>query len=289
MKPDISRQPAWLASIVSLPAPSPVLKRIDTVVRDPESCAADIVNSLKLDPSTAGRVLKLANSAYIGIPRTVSSLQNAVVLLGTKRIHSLVLASGLLDSFPILSSAPFTVYDYWRHSITVALIAESVAKHLRRYDSIDEEEVFAAAVLHDIGKLVIAGFDPNALGALYARGLAEGKPLHALEEDASSHVHIGELLAAQWNFPVALTDTIGRHHAPFQKQENRRLVSIVHMADFMAHMLGYGTIWNEAPPRFEAVTLDEMRLLPETLKIIASKALEDQKKIEEMVAVLKSG
>ena len=79
--------------IGTLPSPGPVIQRINAVMANPSSSASDLEEALKLDPSTVSRVLKLANSAYIGVPRTISSLKSAVVLLGQKRIRSVVMSS----------------------------------------------------------------------------------------------------------------------------------------------------------------------------------------------------
>ena len=79
--------------IGTLPSPGPVIQRINAVMSNPSSSASDLEEALKLDPSTVSRVLKLANSAYIGVPRTISSLKSAVVLLGQKRIRSVVMSS----------------------------------------------------------------------------------------------------------------------------------------------------------------------------------------------------
>ena len=84
--------------IGNLPIPTPVLQRINAIMANADSSAQDIVEAIKLDPVMVSRVLKLANSAYIGVPRTVSSLKNAVVLLGQKRIRALALSSSLLAS-----------------------------------------------------------------------------------------------------------------------------------------------------------------------------------------------
>ncbi|MBD3393488.1 MAG: HDOD domain-containing protein, partial [Chitinivibrionales bacterium] len=123
--------------INDLPSLSPVLARMNAIVASSEASAFEIVDALKLDPAISTKVLRLANSAYVGIPRTVSSLHNAVVILGQRRIHSLVLSASALSSFPRAGPMPFSNMDFWRHSITVALVCESIAKHLKRYDAVE--------------------------------------------------------------------------------------------------------------------------------------------------------
>ena len=86
-------QKAFSRAVSALPSLTAVLRRIFAVVEDSNSSVLDITRVLQMDPAITGKVLRLANSAYIGIPHTVSSIQNAVTLLGTRRIQSLILVS----------------------------------------------------------------------------------------------------------------------------------------------------------------------------------------------------
>ncbi|GAG15882.1 unnamed protein product, partial [marine sediment metagenome] len=161
MQNDIPSDSSNLAieKINTLPSLSPVVQKISAVIADPDVSANDVVDVLKLDPAIASKVLRLANSAYIGMPRTVSSLQNAVVILGQRRIHSLVLAASTLSALKPDNSLPFSYMRFWKHSVTVAIICESIARHLKRYDPIEAGEVFCGGILHDIGKLVLGVYD----------------------------------------------------------------------------------------------------------------------------------
>ena len=142
-----------LAAIDDLPSLSPVLVRLSKITANPGSSAQQVADVVKLDPALTARIMRLANSAYVGIPRTIDSLKNAVVLLGQKRIYSLALTAGVLLSIKKRGNLPFSHKDFWRHSVAVGMIAESITKNLRRRDSIDNDQAFTAGLLHDIGKL----------------------------------------------------------------------------------------------------------------------------------------
>jgi len=150
-------------AIEELPSLTPVLAKLDAVIADPTSSADDMAKVLKLDPALAGRVLRLANSAYVGLPQSVGSITSAVVLLGQKRIRSLAITSGILSGFKTTNELPFALAHFWRHSIGAALVAESITKYLKRYAAIDGDEAFAAGLLHDVGKLAMACFHPHLL------------------------------------------------------------------------------------------------------------------------------
>jgi putative nucleotidyltransferase with HDIG domain len=273
-------------AIRDLPVLSPVAGRIAQVVSNAESSVTAVVDALKLDPVISGKVLKLANSAYVGIPHTISSVKNAVVLLGQKRIHSLVMATTILSALKTGHDLPFSLYRYWKHSITVAMIAESVAKHLKRYSPIDSEDVFSAGMLHDIGKLVLGMWNAQALGNSVRESASKNVPFYSVEDTLTSHTNAGGVLCDHWNFPQTLKSAIVFHHAPEQATDFSRLVSIVHMGDVMAHIIGFSTFEREALPQPSAHAVSDVTLPPERLRVIADDALKNEKKIESFINFL---
>jgi putative nucleotidyltransferase with HDIG domain len=281
-------QKTIVKAISDLPTPSSVFRRICEVMDDPDSSVSEISEVLRLDPAIASKILRLANSAYAGIPNTVSSLHNAIVLLGTKKIHSLVMASGLLSNFKHRQIASFSLDQFWKHSVTVALISESIAKHLRRYDSVDENEAFSGAILHDIGKLVIGCHYPKLFNSFYEKSINEKIAFFQAEEDQLSHSKIGEMLAEYWSFPPNLRDVISFHHYPDQAQENLNLISIIHVSDVMVHILGCPIMVGEFEPQINERALKAIQLPPERLRVIAGNAVADCKRLETILQMFSS-
>ncbi len=271
-----------LKKITSLPSLSPVVQKIGAVIAKPNASADEIVSVLKMDPAIAGKVLRLANSAYIGIPRTVSSLQNAVVILGNRRIHSLVLAVSTLSHFNQGYSLPFDAIRFWKHSITVALVCESMARHLKRYDTMEASEVFCAGILHDLGKLVLGVYYADQIRRIYSKALKHGTPVYTNEKPELCHMRIGALVATQWNFPEMLIHAINLHHTPLYSDKFIKIVSMVHIADIMVHIVGLTTVPEEATPKINGEAMQVIGLSPERLKVIATDALENEKQIESL-------
>jgi putative nucleotidyltransferase with HDIG domain len=274
---------AFIERIKSLPALSPALQKIREVMACADTSAADIVDVLKLDPAISTKVLRLANSAYIGIPRTVSSLQNAVVILGQKRIYSLVLAASTLASIPRGTGIPFNIVDFWKHSVTTALICESIARHLQRYGDIETGDYFCAGILHDIGKLALVEYDAARICEVRERSQQSGIPFFRAEDEDMSHMHIGYYLGHRWNFPDNLTNTIMYHHAPERAVTCKKIAAIVHVADIMAHMVGFQTFPGEVIPLISNFAVTQISLPPERLRTIAQEVSEDEKQIESML------
>jgi putative nucleotidyltransferase with HDIG domain len=201
-------------AIEHLPIPSSVLRRINRVISKPDASGADVANALRFDPTLCGKVLRLANSAYIGLPHRVSSLPHAVVLLGIKRVHSLVLTSELIAPYKQSASLPFSIDRFRRHAVTVAYIAESIARHLKRYDAPDQHELFSGALLHDIGKLLAGAVDGEEVRKTYERAKKMKIPYYRAEREEFSHRALGLAIAEKWHFPPDLSACIRGHHTP---------------------------------------------------------------------------
>lgn len=271
--------------IERLPVPSSVLHRINRILANPETSANDVAEVLKLDPALSGKVLRLANSAYIGIPRTVSSLPHAVVLLGMKRIYGIVLASELLKPFPNSAHIPFSLDRFRFHAVTVAFIAESIGRHLQRYDAISEHELFSGALLHDIGKLLAGIADPDAMTEIYKRSRKLEIPFYRAENDEFSHTVLGLELAQRWQFPAELAACIRGHHAAACFPESHRMVSVIHIADIMAHVLGFALYPDEKTPEIDEAALSSVQLPVERLRVIAGDILQRQEQIASLLEI----
>ena len=269
-----------------LPVPSVSLQKIFGVLRSPDASATDIADAIKLDPSLSAKVLRLANSAYIGLPRAVSSVHHAVVLLGIRRIHSLVITCELLSPCRDLALFPFSIDRFRTHSVIVAFIAEAIGKHLRRYYYIDERELFSGALLHDIGKLLAAVAEPDTVEEIHIRSRGLSIPFYRAENDSFSHTVFGQYLAEVWGLPLELAACIRGHHTAFCFPEYHRLVSIVHVADVMAHLIGYSVYEDEVTPAIDDAALSEIDLPVERLRVIADEILAHEDQISSLLEIL---
>lgn len=274
-----------LKTILNLPSPPAVLRRITEITADPHLSAIQMENALRLDPIVSGKVLRLANSAYIGIPRTISSLHHAVVLLGNRRIHSLILGSALLGAVKSFKKITIPINDFWRHSIITAMIAESIAKHLKRYMTIDEDGVFSGAVLHDIGKLALEVALPGHVKEISEKASFSKKPFYTAEDQDFNHAIAGDCIAQQWNFPSDLRNYILNHHQPLNENCCCINLTIVHISDIITHILGYSLFKNEIPPSISDDLLARIELPLERLKVIAATVLQDHKRSEALLQV----
>lgn len=274
---------SFVNAVRNLPTPSPVLLKIENVLKQPESTAAEITEAIRLDPAITSKVLRLVNSAYIGVPRTITSLQNAVVLLGSKRVHSIVFASELLNSIAGKTTKIFKLDKYWLHSVTVALIGETLALQVKRNTGIDENEVFTAALLHDIGKLVLSQLMPDTIEEAYKKSVEDRIPYWEAENRELDHLNAGKFLGEHWSFPPLISESIFKHHEPQNSELFPLVVSIVHIADVIAHVIGRSVIDDEIAPKVSPFALEKVALSSEMFKVVAARALSDSRKVDSLL------
>lgn len=216
------------------------LKKLD----DPKSSAADVAAKLSRDEGLVIRVLRLANSAYYGLSRRISSVSEAISFLGFKTVKSIVLAASV---YKFMDSS-FTGYaldrgDLWKHSQSVASTARFLASQVK---GVDPEEAYIAGMVHDIGKIVLN--DYVRFGYSIIIRLVEEEQLAFTDAEKQvlgfDHAQVGGLVIEQWNLPEIYMYTTNHHHTPEalpeETQEYRLVVDVIHVANVICVMLGSG-------------------------------------------------
>lgn len=221
-----------LADIRQLPSlPAVVGELIKTL--DNESAGIDqLAEGIAKDQSLAARALRVANSPFYGIQHKVSSIHEAIVILGFRAVSSLVMAASVTGYFSPPKEVAFDLARFWRHGIGTALCARALARHA----GLEAETGFTAGLLHDIGVLVLLTTRPEH----YAKVLAYHEANDCLLVEAErailgiDHAQAGEALASRWNFPADVGRAVALHHAP---DGATRLADVLHVANILAHAL----------------------------------------------------
>ncbi|MQA01027.1 MAG: HDOD domain-containing protein [Dehalococcoidia bacterium] len=174
--------------------------------------AHELAQAISADQALTARLLRLSNSAYYGFPRRITTVRDAVVLLGFRAVRSATLASSVIDALP--GSTTVDYQQMWRYSVTVGMLAEVLARAHRRH----LEEAFTAGVLHNIGRLALDQHRPELLNA--ARRYAEREDVSVTEAELRlfefTDAELGGALARHWNFPDELADAVEWHAQPLE-------------------------------------------------------------------------
>lgn len=233
--------------MVSLPA---VAVRLNEMVDDPGSSAADIGRLISQDPALSMRLLKLANGPLYGLSSEVDTISRAVMVIGTSQIRDLVLATSVSRAFQGVPNDLMSMEDFWRHSIYCGIAARLIHGDL---DQRRGESIFIAGLLHDIGRLLIFNREPDEAHEAFLLGLQRedgSEPLYCEREVLGhDHAQVGGELAARWKLPGKLQACIRYHHEPEAATEHEVEVAIVHIANTVAHMAELDTRDpRDAPP-----------------------------------------
>ncbi len=228
-----------LADLPPLPA---VVARIMETVNNPDSSAEELNRLISMDQGLASKVLRIVNSAYYGFPKRISTLTQAVVILGFNTVRNLVLG---VSAFGLLSqkSMPYGLNrtQFWEHSVAAAIAGSLIAKkRLPRQRSL-ADEAFIGGLLHDIGSLFLDSYFPVQYAVAMAFATREGKTSRDAEAMVLGidHPTVGRRIGEHWNFPQNLVLIIGGHHEPMRHKDACELVLIGHAAEWFAWECGH--------------------------------------------------
>ena len=218
----------------NLPSPKGVALEILRLSHTENVSNADIVRVLKADPALAGRVLRAANSATLGLRRPIVSLGDAVMMLGLPIVRQLVLGFSLVTQYRGGSCTAFDYQRFWSESLVCGLAAQLVATRLR---VAAPEELFACGLLSQVGRLALATVFPVEYSALLSQyGTAPETDLRLLEQQsfATDHIEVTVNMLQDWGLPGIFLHAVAAHEDPEQSQleEGSRLFLIAHALHF---------------------------------------------------------
>lgn len=192
-----------------LPSPSPVLLRLLKAASDERTSASDLAGIIELDPGLTTRLIKMANSAFFSRGRTVSSVSQAILTIGFNRLRVMALTLSLRDSFPMGKVGRMNYEYFWKTSLYRAFIAQGFARSLQTREKLPEEEVFTAALILEIGLLMLYHLCPEALKESFPHEEASLEEIITWEEEhlGINHREIGRVILKRWHFPVHITET----------------------------------------------------------------------------------
>ncbi|MDX2085375.1 MAG: HDOD domain-containing protein [Candidatus Melainabacteria bacterium] len=236
---------AIVQKVDQLPELPQAALRVSQMLEDPEVSADELAQIIRLDPNLTGQLLRMCNSAAYGLNRQISTVKEAVAILGLKVLKSLVYAviSHTALDHP-MSGYALEKGALWKNAVSCAVYAKHIAEY-HRY--IDPEQAFTGAILRDLGKIVLEEY----VGANYAEIEAYARKHRVdfmqAEMDilGTNHTLVGMRVAEKWNLPPTLISVIGFHHRPSAlpadvPEAERKLVGYVHLADAFSMMLGLG-------------------------------------------------
>ena len=246
------------------PLPTAVAKVLDETNRqEPDMHKIDEIVSG--DQALASKVLRIVNSAYYGLSRQVTSVHQAVLILGIQQIRTITLSVGSISAFT--SRGPVDadgMRRFWQHSFATAAACGALCSKLN-VDRKTSDDISTIGILHDVGRMFFfCNFKPS-YQKLVNKALSAGTT-YEFEEEAflgDNHAGIGSIVADKWQLPEKIVEGIRFHEGPFTS-EVTQTIAILAIADWMNkgyYYDGQGPIAPLAPELLEALGLSEEAIL----------------------------
>ena len=243
-------------------------QKVRQIASDPDASVKEMAEAISSDPAMASKLLKLANSAFYGLPTRVGNVERAIIVLGFKTVQNLALAGSICRLFHESSASNgFGGRDLWEHCLAVAVTAKTIAA---RIGKLDIGEAFLGGITHDVGLLAVRDAFPEKLAATIDLAVA-GKPFLEAERAllGTSHAELGAALTAVWKFPEFLRETCRCHHAPELAQAQfSRLVHCIHVADCLCGRNHIGFYLTTEKSEIHEHSLEALGLVDDDLEAI---------------------
>lgn len=227
-----------VAFVGDLPPLPHVASQAIVMVEDPDTTAGKLTNLLGQDTALAARVLKIANSAMFSMQREITTLNQAIMVIGFKSLKGIIVAATLRQLNRQFGKAEQMI---WENSTCTAIGCHALTSYLRK-PYVDE--AFLIGLLHDLGKLVLVRQLPKEYQQIIA-ATKKGVSFMDVEQEQFGFAHplIGALVAKKWNFSMETCQVILHHHDPLGDSVSSSAdekTAIVQAADSIAHLLGFG-------------------------------------------------
>jgi putative nucleotidyltransferase with HDIG domain len=253
-----------------LPTLPSVINKLNTLSENERSSVQEMAKIVSSDQVLSARILRLANSPSYGFYR-VSTISNAMILLGVNVVKSLALSSSI---FEIMEKNSLGL---WEHSLGVGVAANLIARKLALPEC---EEIATAALLHDIGKIIIGLKCSEAETRIHE--VIKDQEVYSQEAERqvldTDHAEIGAWLSKSWFLPDKLSEPIAFHHDVALSTNHRIKTSVVHLADVIIKASGFGNSGDGYVPQIQEIAWETLKLshqfLSEVVEEIEDKLVE---------------
>lgn len=214
----------------ALPSLPSIAMQVLDLTSKAEVDIAEIARVISKDPALSTKILRTVNSSFYGRSQHVSTISHALVILGMQSVKTLVLGFSLVTNLTKSKAKGFKHLDYWKHSIFAATAARTIAV---KVNLVQQEEAFLAALLMDIGMLVLDQVLGEQYGEIHSQ-IKSHSELAGAETRVlgMNHAEVGGLLADQWKLPPLLAAPIANHEAPAELSDTslQKLSQLVHIS-----------------------------------------------------------
>jgi len=280
--------PILIAGIPSsLGAYAPVIEEIEAALQSPECNLVTVAEAIGKEPDLTARLLKLGNSPFYGFSSRLTTVNEAISLIGIRQAQDLIQASSVIERFAGVSPDLVSMESFWRHSLACGIGARLLAmeKRLPKPD-----KFFVAGLLHDVGRLVLFSQAPDAARRVFDLYRRERLLLREAETRVLGfdHQQIGEALLRHWQYPPPLVYAIACHHQPAAGDNPSMEAAIVHLADHLVNAMQIGSSGERHVPPLHMKAWQSLRLPTSALASVITAIDQQIEAVQEAFLKFKS-
>lgn len=282
---DLKRFELRIQRSENLPVLPQIVTQVLGVANKNDSTIRDLEKIIETDTAIAGKILRVANSAYYGTGGHCATLSNAVSMLGFNTIRALMVSLAYYQlTASNASSEHFSKSELWKHGLAVATGCSIIGKIIM---PLETEELFIAGLLHDVGYMLMDMYSPRDLDRVIKAARVESKPVHEMEETLLGwgHTDAGEVLARKWNLPPMIAAAIIYHHKPIMAEENQKTAAIVGLSDHLAHECGFTNSAGAAQRELDPFILETLEMPEDQLNITRELIVDEVVKVQEAYSI----
>ena len=276
-----------LAQVKRLPPLPAAIPEAMNLMRDPQVDMGRLATVLQFDPAITANILRLANSSYFGAVHSITTLRDAVVRLGARRVSQLVLTVAVAPKI----STDIKGYDLppsalLEHSLAIAVGSELVAAEVKVEPP---SHTFTAGLLANIGKTVMGQFLEIDAGDILALAETEGLSFEEAERQVLGidHLEVGAELLRGWNLPEEIVEVVQYRLTPEDCPSKNPALDLVHAGDAIARMTGIGQGLDGMQYRVSETVINRLRLSPEGMENVMGLLPEHVEKLQAVLANVK--
>jgi HD-like signal output (HDOD) protein len=204
-----------VSKLKSIPSPPAIYLSLVAELRKDEASPRKVGELVARDSGMAAKILQLVNSPFFGLRMRVVDPVQAAQLLGLETVRGLVLSAHIFEQVELKIVTRFQLARVWRHSLAAAGCARVVAR-MQSESPEATGEAFTAALLHDVGKLVLARSLPNDYADVLAQAEADQVPTWVAEREmlGTTHAEVAAYLLSLWGLPTGIVEAVAWHHRP---------------------------------------------------------------------------
>lgn len=262
-----------------------VAHQVMKMLENKEVQAKDLANVIQYDSAITANLLRTCNAAYFGLSRKVSSLDDALVVVGHDILKDIIIASSSARFFKGVAGGGYCLEqgDLWKHSVATAIMAKMMSVHFK---SVDAGVAFTVGLLHDVGKRFLSSFVAEDFQKIM--DLAHNSEYSFMEAEEKilgmSHAQLGGLIMERWDFEERFTMAVRQHHDPDAVQKDE-LTALVAMSNALVVSMGIGVGADGLSGRLQGEGMARFGIDARKLDLYMAALVVEMEKAEEMLTL----